>query len=601
MGRFARGSGVATVGHPMSFHASQTQRSIAITLLALSCAGVAFAMAPSPAHAIISLTLRSRSSGRSSTSPTAAAERVNRYLCMQPETFTFSLSGLTVSQNLSIWRGTGCNTVLSRRDAAQCTRVRDATNITTPTSELPLAANILFDCAATDAGTKTIWFLVAESQDPDQDVPDAASIEIGFDFSVPPAVTGSVSATAGEQTVGFSWNAPSTTEIDGYVIVVEDLGVGMVACAPTMLMEGATLDEDAIDALDAREDVGKTSETGTVSGLEVDHTYAVGVITRDESGNYGQLSAIDCVTTQPVTDFWEAYQDAGGRAETCAAGPSGSTPRGLLAGTTLLGVLAIAMRRARRRRATPRSRSSGRSSRLRTFALFACALVAGAIALSVAPSARAQMRMLRESPQRFALALRFGPYSPDVDSELGGSGPFQTYFGGDARVLGGFELDIDVYVLRNVGRVGVGFGAAATHFGGHARTAENTASSESTGLTVFPMWLTAFVRIDALPRLISVPLVFTARFGLENDIWLVDTASDESPSGTTFGYRWALGLWLELDMFERRAARAMDENYGINHSYIVFDIWGAEMDGFGDGTSLILSDVSWTLGLAFAI
>lgn len=227
--------------------------------------------------------------------------------------------------------------------------------------------------------------------------------------------------------------------------------------------------------------------------------------------------------------------------------------------------------------------------------------VVGALSLAAPDHAHAQMRTLRESPQRFALNLRFGPYNPAVDDEFGGSGPFATYFEGSARLLAGFEFDIDIVRIPYVGTAGVGLGFAGTHFGGKARTAANQPSSESTGLTVFPMWATAFVRVDALARLVSVPLVFTGRLGLENDLWLVGTAGGGSPTGSTLGFRWAVAAWLELDMFERRAARALDENYGINHSYLTFDLWGASMDGFGDGSSLVLSDFSWTLGIGFAI
>ncbi|MCC7536666.1 MAG: fibronectin type III domain-containing protein, partial [Deltaproteobacteria bacterium] len=543
------------------------RRSSLLLASALTLATATLAAWPSEAEALVAVTLRSRTSNRSVSIPTPAADRTNRYFCALPEVFTFNLTGLTVGKTLSIWRGASCATLMNRRDAAQCERVGDADNITEATRELRLNADDLFDCTDTDASTKAIWFLVDESSDPDADVADAASIELGYDFSTPPSVTGAVSASAGETTLELEWDAPSSTDIDGYVILVEDLGENASGCSPTLLTPDAAITDEEIDALATHEDVGKTSESGTVGGLTVDHTYAVAVITEDEAGNYSTVSAVDCVTTVPTTDFWEAYRAAGGQAEECSvAAPGASSRRGwtsLWLVACVLGV-GLAWRVARRRSTSRRRATAGQGARRRLSAGVAgAALLAGAIVVMWAPRpAEAQMRMLRESPQRFALALRFGPYYPDVDSEVGGAGgPFSTYFGDGARLLAGVELDIDAVIIPYVGRAGVGVGFAGTHFGGNTRTADNMASSESTGLTVFPMWVTAFLRVDTLARLVSVPLVFTARIGLENDVWLADDAS-----GTTFGFRWALAAWLELDMFERRAARAMDENYGINHS-----------------------------------
>lgn len=289
----------------------------------------------------LAVTLRSRSSGRSITMTTTATERVNRTLCTDPEVFTFSITGLTIGQTLSIWRGTGCNVTTSRRDATQCEKVDDALDITATSRDLPLDANVLFDCTDTDAGTKAIWFLMAESEDPDQDVgaQDSYSIELGYDFSAPPAVSGSVTTSPGESSVELSWTAPSSTDIDGYVLLAEDLGATGADCSTATLVAGETPTQAQIDALDTVT-VGKTAESGSVGGLEVNHTYAVAVVTLDESGNYGPVSPVECASTEPVTDFWEAYRAAGGQAATCAAAP-GRSPAGTAGGAALAGCLAL--------------------------------------------------------------------------------------------------------------------------------------------------------------------------------------------------------------------------------------------------------------------
>jgi hypothetical protein len=63
---------------------------------------------------------------------------------------------------------------------------------------------------------------------------------------------------------------------------------------------------------------------GEATGLQNGLNYAVAVATVDTLGNVGPLSEIECGTPRPVTDFFEAYRDAGGDAGGgfCAIGHS---------------------------------------------------------------------------------------------------------------------------------------------------------------------------------------------------------------------------------------------------------------------------------------
>jgi hypothetical protein len=60
----------------------------------------------------------------------------------------------------------------------------------------------------------------------------------------------------------------------------------------------------------------RVSRTSTAGGsydeLENGVSYACGVSGFDSKGNVGELSELRCATPEPVTDFFEAYDRAGG-------------------------------------------------------------------------------------------------------------------------------------------------------------------------------------------------------------------------------------------------------------------------------------------------
>ncbi|MEY4577076.1 MAG: hypothetical protein RL701_1779, partial [Pseudomonadota bacterium] len=54
-------------------------------------------------------------------------------------------------------------------------------------------------------------------------------------------------------------------------------------------------------------------------------------------------------------------------------------------------------------------------------------------------------------------------------------------------------------------------------------------------------------------------------------------------------------LALDLDTFEPGGARALDEEWGINHSYVFFEV----QHFFPSAKSLEIGGTSWLLGLGF--
>jgi hypothetical protein len=90
-----------------------------------------------------------------------------------------------------------------------------------------------------------------------------------------------------------------------------DAGVGSIGnadCPANVLETGTPLATYACGSVSTT-----TGNTGEATGLENDQLYAVAVATKDRVGNIGPLSQIGCGTPVLVTDFFEAYREAGGK------------------------------------------------------------------------------------------------------------------------------------------------------------------------------------------------------------------------------------------------------------------------------------------------
>ncbi|MEM9191333.1 MAG: MXAN_2562 family outer membrane beta-barrel protein [Myxococcota bacterium] len=218
---------------------------------------------------------------------------------------------------------------------------------------------------------------------------------------------------------------------------------------------------------------------------------------------------------------------------------------------------------------------------------------------------RGAIRPSVDSPERFALELRVGPYTPDD-----GRGAFDAVFD-DLGPLLAFEFDINAYRLKNVGMIGVGLSFGWVNYSGNAFSQGGTVrSSEDTDLTLFPLSALAVVRIDVLPRLLNIPIVFAGKLGPDFVIWTSSTGENDF-GGVSVGLRWGAQVALELDFFDRRAARALDEEWGINHTFVFFEIFGSvfgdvepRVEGSTDTTSLPLGPENgwaWTAGLGFIL
>lgn len=191
-----------------------------------------------------------------------------------------------------------------------------------------------------------------------------------------------------------------------------------------------------------------------------------------------------------------------------------------------------------------------------------------------------------ESSERFAFELRFGPYTPNT-----GDAAFEPIFGGSSLLIAA-EFDVVPFRIADVLTLGIGGGVGFTSYSGKAPSVDGMPTNEETSLTLVPMSLLAVLRVVALPRLLSIPFVLTGKLGADFVYSSESTGTAQGGEGISPGLRWAGQVALELDFFEPRAARALDDEWGINHSFLFFELYGSTAGGVG-------TPLAWSFGLGF--
>lgn len=195
------------------------------------------------------------------------------------------------------------------------------------------------------------------------------------------------------------------------------------------------------------------------------------------------------------------------------------------------------------------------------------------------------------SPEHFALEARVGPYQPD----MGGNGAFDTYFSGDHGPLIAAELDTIAYRFPDLVYLAVGARIGTASFSGKTLDSMHVPTAEDTTLSYLPLDLLGVVRVDALARRYSVPFIFTAKLGYEWAHWTTQTGKLAEQSGWSVGLIWGAQLELDLDTFDRKAARSLDEEWGINHTFLFFELFRFNPSS----QSLPLGGTAWAAGLGF--
>ncbi len=266
------------------------------------------------------------------------------------------------------------------------------------------------------------------------------------------------------------------------------------------------------------------------------------------------------------------------------------------------------------------------------------------------------------SPQHFALEIKFGPYSPSIDNSAGlkGAQPFANLFQAQNKAniqKNGREEEPGVKLLTQVefdyqffhkfGSIGIGgtFGYYNRSSHSFISTAPNgttscvitsdpnltaklaanpalvpcTRSGDTTALTVFPISGLVVYRFDVLALKYHIPLVPYVKAGLGYYIWWIQDGNGNTAKaiyydakdtaklhphtldgyGGSFGLVFNPGIALMLDFLEPTAARTLDNELGINHSYLFCELHYAWVNGFGAANKMDLSDTTLNAGLAF--
>jgi hypothetical protein len=234
-----------------------------------------------------------------------------------------------------------------------------------------------------------------------------------------------------------------------------------------------------------------------------------------------------------------------------------------------------------------------------------------------------------ETPQNFAIELRLGSFSENIDGQLGlaGRGPYQQIFCSTRdsnaaasapvtcpfRTRFGVEGDWEIVRLGPVGLLGVGAFAMYGNASARAPAADGMSSADATtwrrsaqdtSLQVVSTAVFGLLRLDGLARRIRwIPIVPYAKAGLALAPWWVtsgDQLAKDSMGNDAIGLSQGLfvagGLSLMLDSLEPHTARQWDQTSGVNHSFVFFELNYSYLGGITRRT-LDVGGLAWTAGV----
>ncbi len=234
------------------------------------------------------------------------------------------------------------------------------------------------------------------------------------------------------------------------------------------------------------------------------------------------------------------------------------------------------------------------------------------------------------SPQRFALEIKFGPYLPNIDRAYNGPGlgPYANIYGvtnerGEAtgQPKKGFygAIAFEYQFFHFGGPLGVGFQWSMFRDRAQALIADPPldpdesvrSTADSTRFAVMPLALQLVYRFEFLADRVRVPLVPYAKIGPSYAFWWskngagdISTIKDDDGNvidkarGGAWGFQANFGGMLRLDFLERGEARNLDRQTGINHTYVFGEWQFSQINNFGRKDSINLGASTWLVGLA---
>jgi hypothetical protein len=226
----------------------------------------------------------------------------------------------------------------------------------------------------------------------------------------------------------------------------------------------------------------------------------------------------------------------------------------------------------------------------------ACAALVAALALALAPAAA-----VAQSARHGSFEVGATTYRPNVDSEFGTAQPYRDIFGGGRKWA--FRLGIAKSLFTGFGSLEVGFRTGYFRDSGKGLLqSDGTPSGDKTTFNIIPTSAMLTYRFDWLAEHVGIPLAPYGRVAFERYNWWVTDGDGLSEKGATNGWSATAGIAFLLDFLERDTALALDDETGINHTYIYFDATKSWIDDFGSSKSWDLSDesISLSAGLLFA-
>ena len=222
--------------------------------------------------------------------------------------------------------------------------------------------------------------------------------------------------------------------------------------------------------------------------------------------------------------------------------------------------------------------------------ILAIALIAHASTVLAQDGYEGDTKQDFSSPERFAVELRAGTYQPDV-----GNDSFDNVFDDSGPMLA-LEFDVFAFRIPYVGLIGLGTSIGWADYSDSASTSSGASTGEETSLSLIPLSGMAVLRIDVLARELGVPFLFTGKIGGDFVFWSTGTGDRDDASDVSVGLRWAAQVALELDFLDRRSARSLDEEWGINHTFVFFELYGSTAGEHSD-SAMPVGDVTWAAGL----
>lgn len=230
---------------------------------------------------------------------------------------------------------------------------------------------------------------------------------------------------------------------------------------------------------------------------------------------------------------------------------------------------------------------------MKTLALSALALVL----LLAAPAARAQAQTGRWG----SLELGAGPYIPNIDHEFSGATPYRDIFRGSPAPM--WRVHLAKSVWSGAGSLEVGLRTGFWSKSGHAILTAGPNAGQSSGdrttLNILPTSLTLTYRADQIWENARIPVVPYARVALERYNWWATKGTKWAKRGATNGWSATAGVAFMLDFLDPEAARDLDNEAGVNHTALYFDVTKSKVDDFGSKKSWDLTEkkLLWSGGL----